>query len=722
MRPLAIRDRLRSVPWRIVLPAVVFVLAVIALVPPLRTAAANTTTAVILWVAAPLTPPVDDLDRLPETTRILASDGSLLAELDSGEDRTPVELGQLPDHVVQAVLAAEDQNFYEHGGVDLSAVLRATVRSVQGDRQGGSTITQQLAKLNYTGSERTFMRKLKELLYARRLEQRYSKDELLERYLNQVYLGDGAYGLVSGAEAFFGTTPDRLTPAQAALLAGKIRAPEILDPRRDPEAAKARRDAVLENMAENGYLTEDEAGREMAAPVELAPPKDGNRILKAPHFVEYVKREAKFVDALGGTPEVRGRQLHTGGYTIKTTLDPKAFDATVAAVQARLGAPGDPAVGVVSIQPGDGAIRNLFGGLDANRKFDVATQGKRQPGSAFKPFVYLAAIEAGIDPRSMLESSSPMTLDWKGSPYVVDNYEGKGGGPLSIDDGLVDSVNTVYAQLGIHVGPKNVVSAAEKAGIHEGIPPFPAVALGGLKDGVSPLEMAAAYASFAAKGTYAKPYAIESITDAEGEEIYRRRPETREVFDQRAVGNLNRPLQDVVRRGTGTAAAIGRPVAGKTGTTQNYTNGWFVGYTPQLATSVWVGDPDSDRPLRRVHGRPLTGGSFPAEVFADVMRGALAGVKVLPLHTATPESLSLQPLVPPTTTSTSTSTPTSTTSTSSVPVTTTTPPPTTETTTATTAPPTTDTTAPPSDGGGGGKSNQSTDGAVEASTTTSAPP
>ena len=714
MRRLAMRDRLRSVPWRIVLPAAVFVLGVIALVPPLRTAAANTTAAMILWVAAPLTPPVGDLDRLPETTRILANDGSLIAELDSGEDRTPVELDDLPDHVVQAVLAAEDENFYDHGGVDLAAVLRATVRSVQGDRQGGSTITQQLAKLNYTGSERTVLRKLKELLYARRLEQRYSKDELLERYLNQVYLGDGAYGIVSGADAFFGTTPDRLTPAQAALLAGKIRAPEVLDPRRDPKSAKARRDAVLENMAENGFLTEEEAGRASAEPVQLVPPKDGNRILKAPHFVEYVRREAKFVDALGGTPEVRGRQLFTGGYTIKTTLDPKAFDATVASVQARLGAPGDPSAGVVSIQPGDGAIRNLFGGLDANRKFDVATQGKRQPGSAFKPFVYLAAIEAGVDPRSMLESMSPMTLDWRGSPYVVDNYEGKGGGPLSIDDALVDSVNTVYAQLGLHVGPKNVIDAAEKAGVHEGIPAFPAVSLGGLKDGVSPLEMAAAYATFAAKGVYAKPYAIESITDAGGDEIYRRRPETREVFDQRAVGNLNRPLQEVVRRGTGTAAAIGRPVAGKTGTTQNYSNGWFIGYTPQLATSVWVGDPDSDRPLRRVHGRPLTGGSFPAQIFADSMRGALAGAKVLPLDTATPESLSLRPLVPPTTVPPSTTMPTTTTM---VDVTTTSAPttPTTQAPAPTTTAPTTDTTAPADDT----KGRQSVDAS---STTTTAPP
>jgi penicillin-binding protein 1A len=704
LRRFTIPEPVRDLPWRVIALAAVGLLAVIAAVPPLRAAAANVTARSILFVASPFAPDVGGFERLPETTRVLAADGSVLAELDDGETRDPVRLGELPEHIPHAVLAAEDQHFYEHAGVDLTAVARAIVRNVQGDRQGASTITQQLAKLNYTGSERTFLRKFREVLYADQLEKRYTKDELLERYLNQVYLGDGAYGIAAAAHAYFGVAPDRLSVAQAATLAGMIRSPESLDPRRHPAAVEDRRNDVIENMVRNGWLSPREGRAAAAEPLAIAPPQDSGMIRKAPHFVRYVQREAMTLDALGGTVEARGKELFTGGYTIETTLVPASYDAAAAAAQARLGAPGDPTEAIVSVAPGDGAIRNLFAGLDPDRKFDVATQGRRQPGSAFKPFVYLAAIEAGIDPRTPLDGSTPRTFDWKGSPFTVNNYEGHGGGMISIDDALVDSVNTVYVDLGLHVGPENVVRAAEKAGIPPGIRALPAVALGGLSQGVSPLEMAAAYAAFAAKGVYAEPYAIATIKDRDGRVVYSHHAVTDQAFDERAVGNLNRPLQDVVRRGTGGAAALGRPVAGKTGTTQNYSNGWFIGYTPELATAVWVGYADADRPMRSVHGRRVTGGSFPAQLFADTMRAALAGVKATPIPTATPESLSLQPIEPPPPSTVAPSTTASTVVTTTTlvePSTTTTPPP------STTAPPTTTaptTTSPPDNGKHGASS------------------
>lgn len=638
--------RVRALPWRRILPITAGALAVVVAVPPLRTAAANATANVVLTAATPFAPSISDFDALPQTTRVLAADGSVLAELDDGERRERVRLDQLPDHVSRAVLAAEDQNFYHHAGVDLTAIARATVRSLEGNTQGGSTITQQLAKLNYAGRDRTLFRKFKEVLYARRLEEKYSKNELLERYLNQVYFGDGAYGIAAAADAFFGVAPKDLTPAQAAMLAGKIRAPEALDPRTKPDAVKRRRDQVLRNMAKQGWLDRTALQEALATPIQVVPETARSRIRKAPHFVEYVRREAMTLDALGASTEARGKRLVTGGLTIHTTLDPKAFDATVAAVQQRLGAPGDPTAALVSVKPGDGAITNLFAGLDQNRKFDVATQGRRQPGSAFKPFVYLAALEAGIDPGTRLPASSPMTFEWKGQRFDVDNYEGHGAGEMTIDDALVQSVNTVYARLGIEVGPENVVKAAEKAGIHQGIKPFPAVALGGLSEGVSPLEMAAAYATFAAKGVYATPYAITSIEAPGGEVLYHHEAQVRDAFDPRMVGVLNRPLQDVVRRGTARAAAIGRPVAGKTGTTSNYTNAWFVGFTPQLATAVWTGDPDKDTPMTAVHGVRVTGGSFPAQIFAASMKVALEGQKPLPIPTADPSSLSLHGLRP----------------------------------------------------------------------------
>nr|MBA3654372.1 hypothetical protein [Actinomycetota bacterium] len=363
--------------------------------------------------------------------------------------------------------------------------------------------------------------------------------------------------------------------------------------------------------------------------------------------------------------------------------DPKAFDAAEAAVRNQLGAPGDPSAAVATVVPGDGAIRVLFGGLASDQTFDLASQGRRQTGSSFKPFVYLAALRAKIDPRSVFDGSSPRTLQYKGQTYTVDNYEGEGSGPITVDEALVHSVNTVFAQLVLqpNVGPAAVVQAATDAGVPadrlEGDRDRPAVALGGLTRGTNPLEMATAYATFAAKGTYAAPYGIARVRDRTGKQLYEHRPSTKPVIDPQLAGVLNATLIQVVQRGTGVAAQVpGWVVGGKTGTTQNNGDAWFIGMTTPLTTAVWVGHPDKIVPMTNVHGRSVTGGSFPAQIFSETMRAALASLKPVPLFTASPDGLGLTIVGAPTTTSSSSSTtPTTTTPTSLEPPQTTPPPP-----------------------------------------------
>ncbi len=644
---------LRRVPWKPLLLGTVAVLFVVGAVPPFRKAAAMASSRAVLWMASPLTPIVPDFDALPVTTPVLAADGSVIAEL-SGEDgrRAVLHIDDVPLHVRRAVLAAEDARFYEHSGTDPEAVGRALVHTLLGHPQGGSTITQQLAKLNYTAGERTLLRKVREVLFASAMEQRYTKNKLLERYLNQVYFGKGAYGIRAGAQAFFGVEPAQLTPAQAAILAGKIKAPSYLDPDKRPEAVLARRDEVLHAMAGHHWLSAEEVASAQAEPLVPAPPRPPG-VSMAPHFVDYVKREAARLPELGSDRKTRLTRLFTGGYTIQTTLDPKIFNATQASVGERLGLPGDPITTVVSVAPGDGAIRNLFGGLDfATTQFPYATAGRRQAGSAFKPFVYLAALREGIDPRSTFDGTSGRRIGCYGD-RPVNNYAGEdAGGQIDVDTALARSVNVVFVDLGCQVGVGKVVDTAVDAGIPaDATEKQGAVFLGGLDRGVSALDMANAYATFAAGGVRAEPYAIVSVRDGSGVEIYRHQRQVQRVFDERQVAVLNRALAGVVGRGTGRAAGIGRPVAGKTGTTQDNVDAWFAGYVPQLSTAVWVGY-DPARPMADVHGRAVTGGSFPAAIFGDLMRDGLRGVPVRKLPVAGPETLGLTILNPPTTTTT----------------------------------------------------------------------
>ncbi|MBA2608023.1 MAG: penicillin-binding protein, partial [Actinobacteria bacterium] len=407
----------------------VIMLLAIGFIAPLRRVVTLAVGNVVLFVASPFAPRTADFSQLPGTTRLLASDGSVIGDVgrDGIRSAQAVKLKKLPEHVQKAVLAAEDKNFYNHAGVDPLAIVRAAFSTLRGRTQGGSTITQQLAKLNYTAGEKTLFRKGRELLYASKLERRYSKDELLERYVNQVYFGEGAYGIGPASRTFFGITPDKLSASQAGVLAGKIRAPEYLNPRTRVLEVTRRRNQVLVNMQREGWLTKEAYNVALAEPITLTPPSQegGGR---APHFVAYVEREAKTLDALGGSAETRSAQLFTGGYKIETTLEPKVFDATVASVQARLGAADDPTTAVATVKPGDGAIRSLFGGLDfATTQFDMSSLSGRQAGSSFKPFVYMAALREKIDPRSTFDGTSGRVIPCYGDK-PVDNYAGEDAG------------------------------------------------------------------------------------------------------------------------------------------------------------------------------------------------------------------------------------------------------------------------------------------------------
>jgi membrane peptidoglycan carboxypeptidase len=443
--------------------------------------------------------------------------------------------------------------------------------------------------------------------------------------------------------------------------------------------------------------------------LDLQAPAAAGASNRAPHFVEYVKREAATLDALGSQPATRSSQLFTGGYTIETTFDPKVFDATVASVQQRLGAPGDPFTAVATVVPGDGAVRSLFGGLDfATSQFDMSSNpaSGRQAGSSFKPFVYLASLRKGIDPRSTYDGTSGRVIPCYDRSRPVTNYAGEDlGGKITLDEAMVHSVNVVFVDVGCKTGVREVIRTATDDGIPADATKVQgAVFLGGLDDrGVNALEMASAFATFANQGIYATPYAIARIKDSTGRVIYEHKAQTRPVFKPEEVGVLNNALQQVVQRGTGTAANLGgRPVAGKTGTTTDNIDGWFVGYTPQLATGVWVGF-NKNEPMSNVHGRPVTGGSFPAAIFGDLMRTALDGVPAKPLATASPDQLNLSLLSGTTSAPAPTSSTSSTSSTTLVPGGVVTPPaggptptqPITPGRTTTTRPPAPTTTAPP---------------------------
>ena len=548
------------------------------------------------------------------TSVVYAADGSVLAEWHAEEDRTVVPFKNIPSHLRHAVVAIEDRRFYEHNGVDTQAVGRALrVNAVaRGVEQGGSTITQQLVKILFTGGERTLTRKVREALLAYELESKTDKSKVLEIYLNTVYFGDGAYGVESASRHYFGKSVSALSLAESATLAGIIRSPARNAPTNAPDRAVDRRNLVLGEMLAQGYITPAMSRQARATPLVLVPPKESGQV--APFFVEYVKQE--LMDLLGADKVFRG------GLRVYTSLEP-GLQSLAESSARQLSAKGDPEVALVSVRHATGEVLAMVGGRDyAENQFNLAVQGRRQPGSAFKPFVLVTALERGVRPEHVF-SAAPYRVKVIDGIWNVQNYENTvTQGMLTLRAATNWSVNAVYARLIMKVGPENVVATAHKMGITTPLEPNPAISLGGLRTGVSPLEMASAYGTLANGGVHVRPTGIVRVTDDGGRIIFDPTPEPERVLSRPTAVQASLMLHDVIEVGTGTQAKIGTWAAGKTGTTQSYRDAWFVGWAGDVSTAVWVGHRAGQISMNRVHGAPLTGGSFPARIWRQFMLGA----------------------------------------------------------------------------------------------------
>lgn len=581
-------------------------------------------------VASACSLPAIDLEGerpLPLRTAITAADGTLLARL-FRENRSPVRYTDIPRHVIDAVLAAEDSRFFDHEGFDLRAIVRAALANVREDQivQGGSTITQQYVKnVYFTDPARTIERKARELRLAMELEESYSKEEILERYLNTVYFGSGAYGIKAASENLFGHGVGTLTVSEGALLASVIKAPALYDPRAHPRRARIRRDYIVGRMLKLGSITADEAERATTADLGVRRNIPAPSV-RQPYFVEAVKREVLRDRRLGATADERAAALYRSGLRISTTLDPRLQRQAERAVSGILNQPGDPEAALVALEPSTGRIVAMVGGSNwktsqVNLALGKAGGGSgRQPGSAFKPIAAAAAMERGIVLDTDYETSSAVFDLGGGSTWTVRNSSSPSSARMSLGEALVSSINGVFARLALEIGPGAIVGQAELMGISSNLPSVPSLALGGAE--VSVLDMAAAYATLANHGTAVEPTTIESIRLNNGTVL---RADQRRVVRALSPGNaflLTKALQEVVERGTGRAAYFGRPVAGKTGTTNDLADAWFVGYSPQLVTAVWVGHPQGRIPLRGVHGTDVYGGTLPAIIWRNFMAAA----------------------------------------------------------------------------------------------------
>jgi penicillin-binding protein 1A len=577
-----------------------------------------------------------------ETTKVFAADGSLITTLHAEQDREEVSLAQVSPVLVAAVLAIEDSRFFSHKGVDLRAVARAMRRNAEAGevKEGGSTITQQYVKNVLLDPKKTVHRKMREAVMAIQLERTHTKEAILEGYLNRIYFGNGAYGVQAAAQLYFHKPASDVTLAEGALLAGLIQAPESYDPYTAPDAALGRRQVVLHRMGELGSAPEADITAAEAAPLGVGTKKPDDTRYAAGYFVERVKRFILDDEQFGATPADRRRLLFEEGLRIRTTVDLRVQQAAEEAVRAVLPNPAtDPSGAVVVLDPNNGFVRALVGGRDffgsePEAKFDLATQGLRQTGSSFKPIVLAEALAEGIPPEKVYEAPATLTVPMPAGqePWVVRNYEGEGGAPENLIDATVHSVNTVYAQLIQEVGPQKAIDMAHNLGIAGRLQPFPSAVLG--SNEVSVLDMASAYSTFAADGMHADPVFVTEITRADGSVLYRRPSTLRRAVPTNVARGVTGILSQVVQRGTGTAAQLGdRPVAGKTGTANEWRDAWFVGYTPDLVTAVWVGFPERLRsmvppatPIR------VTGGSLPAQIWHGVMEPALAGLPATPFR------------------------------------------------------------------------------------------
>jgi len=529
--------------------------------------------------------PVDALNYVrPGTVTIEGLDGSVLLQTGNATRET-LKTWQMPDKLKKAFVAIEDRRFYEHDGVDYKGVTRALVQNITSQSlvEGASSISQQLARMVYLNQERSFWRKLREVRIAQRLTAELTKDQILERYLNLVYLGEGSYGVADSAWVYFSKTVDQLTLAEMATLAAMPPAPNKYSPFVNPNFAKQRRNLVLDRMVDAKFITAAEAKTAKAEPLTPKRSPLKRRLQAARYFTKYIEQELP--------KRISAKAIKEGGLTVQTTLNPawqtKAEQVVNSTVRNNRGSFGQAAM--VSIDPRTGGIRSMVGGTDfETHQFNRVTQAKRQPGSTFKPIVYATAIAGGISPNKLY-------LD---APFDVDGYKPRNSsqkfkGQITMHDALISSVNIIALKILIDTGWQPVINNAKKMGIESKLEPYYSLALGGLE--VNLLEITGAYTTFANQGLHNRVHGITRVTNQKGEILYQSKPAPTKVFEPDTTAIMTWMMRGVVNEGTATSAQIGRPVAGKTGTTDQKRDLWFIGFVPQLVTGVWLGN-DNNRP------------------------------------------------------------------------------------------------------------------------------
>ena len=547
--------------------------------------------------------------------------GRLITTLHSDQNRLPIDINKVPQNLQNAFIAAEDNRFYDHIGIDPIGIFRAIITNVtnRGIAQGGSTITQQLAKNAFLSQEQTLKRKIQEAMLALEIERKYSKKEILEMYMNQIYFGQGAYGIQTAAKTYFGKDVDQLSLAQCAMLAGLPKSPNYYSPFNNLQEAKNRKNTVIDQMVKYGYITEAEGAEAKAADLDLTENKQTAENPESASFIDYVSKEV--------ANRYGDEALYKQGLKIYTTMDAEKQHA---AVQALKNLPDNykdengliqPQGAIVSIDPKTGHILAMVGGRGQD-SFNRASQAVRQPGSAFKPFVYMTALQHGMTPSTTMEDKKVSYGSW--TPQNAE--KSYSGSSMTLSDALASSVNTIAVQVADKVGTSNIIANAKKMGITtlDGKDDNLAIALGGLTHGVTPLELASAYGTFANRGVHVKPTAIIKILDRNGnviedESTNKASTTKNQVMSEKEAYEMTYMLEGVISHGTGTAASIGRPAAGKTGTTDDNKDAWFVGYTPDLVTAVWMGDDTGSHTLGEVYG-----GTIPAQIWHDYMVEATA--------------------------------------------------------------------------------------------------
>ena len=563
-------------------------------------------------------PPNMDETLIPDAaSQFYDINGNVIYTTLSEERRVPVSIDKIPKHVQQAFIAIEDNRFYEHSGIDYRGTARALVSTLSGrEVQGGSTITQQLAKNAFLTQERSIIRKIKEAFIAKELEHKYTKDEILTMYLNQIYFGQGAYGIESASLYYFGKHVQNLDIAEAATLAAIPKSPNYYNPFENPKESKNRQELVIDQMVKYGFISADSAAKAKAKKMVYSTSHKQQNNPRG-YFFDMISQKV--------IAEVGADALYKGGLKIYTTLD---MDMQLAAEKAMRHLPNyytdskklaQPQMALAAVDPKTGYVKAMIGGRGQD-KFNRATLAVRQPGSAFKPFVYLTAMQNGFTPASIIEDKEEeFAKGWK-----PQNSDMQWHGKVSLRTALKRSLNVPTIKLAREVGVDKIVANVEKMGITTLVDSGAysdvnlAMALGGLSKGVNPLEMASAYGVLATNGLYNKPIALLKIVDRDGKVLYQAKPQSKRVVDAASAYLTTNMLEDVLVSGTGGGMGIGRPAAGKTGTTDTYIDAWCVGYTPDLSTAVWVGD-DNNKPMQRMYGS-----GAPLSIWHEFMINALA--------------------------------------------------------------------------------------------------